>query len=315
MKRSAEVLEEAPGVEVPDAEGPPPPVLAPVPDRGGFRLADAAPWIAALIGGIGGIGALGYLRGRYQHSTVFLPDRYPDGIWEPGEHGLTTEDVWFRAADGVDLHGWWIGHPSARGTLLYCHGSSGSIAQRVGVLRQLAELRMNLFAFDYRGYGRSGGVPSERGLYADARAAYDHLVAERGSAAGEILLFGHSLGGAVAIETARQRPAAGLVVQSSFTDLKEMARAAYPQLPLHWITRNQFRSIEKVAELTLPKLFVHGVEDRTVPLAVGRKLYEAAAPPKELYLVERAGHNDIHLHGGAAYARRLARFRKTCLRS
>ncbi|HUP42075.1 MAG TPA: alpha/beta hydrolase, partial [Thermoanaerobaculia bacterium] len=234
---------------------------------------------------------------------------------EPGEHGLTTEDVWFRAADGVDLHGWWIGHPSAEGTLLYCHGSSGSIAQRVGVLRHLAELRLNLFAFDYRGYGRSGGVPSERGLYADARAAYDHLVAERGSAAGEILLFGHSLGGAVAIETARQRPAAGLVVQSSFTDLKEMARALYPQVPLHWITRNQFRSIEKVAELTLPKLFVHGVEDRTVPLAVGRRLYEAAAPPKELYLVERAGHNDVHLHGGAAYARRLARFRNACLGS
>ncbi|HUP43251.1 MAG TPA: hypothetical protein VM599_08585, partial [Thermoanaerobaculia bacterium] len=124
MKRAAEVLEEAPGVEVPDAEGPPPPV----PDRGGFRLADAAPWIAALIGGIGGIGALGYLRGRYQHGTLFLPDRYPDGVSEPGEHGLTTEDVWFRAADGVDLHGWWIGHPSAEGTLLYCHGSSGSIA-------------------------------------------------------------------------------------------------------------------------------------------------------------------------------------------
>lgn len=281
--------------------------------REGFRLAAAAPWIAALVGGVGGIGALGYLRGRYQHGSVYLPDRYPNGVWEPSDHGLVTEDAWFRTADGVDLHGWWIAHPKATGTLLYCHGSSGSIAHRVGVFRQLGKLKLNVFAFDYRGYGRSSGVPSERGLYADVRAAHDHLVEDREQEPSEILLFGHSLGGAVAIEAARHRPAAGLVVQSSFTDLREMARALYPQLPLHWITRNEFRSVEKVAELTLPKLFVHGTEDGTVPVEVGRRLYEAAAEPKELYLVERAGHNDVHLHGGAAYVRRLNRFRKACL--
>lgn len=281
----------------------------------GFRLAATAPWIAALLGGIGGIGALGYLRGRYQNGTVYLPDRYPNGVWEPDAHGLVTEDLWFRAADGIDLHGWWIAHPKAMGTVLYCHGSSGSIAHRVGVFRLLGKLRVNVLAFDYRGYGRSTGVPSERGLYADVRAAYDHLVGPLGRTAEEILLFGHSLGGAVAIEAARDRPAAGLVVQSSFTDLREMARALYPQLPLYWITRNEFRSIGKVAELDLPKLFIHGTEDGTVPLAVGRRLFEAAAEPKELYLVERAGHNDVHLHGGSAYVRRLNRFRKACLKA
>jgi fermentation-respiration switch protein FrsA (DUF1100 family) len=279
----------------------------------GFRFADAAPWIAALLGGIGGISALGYLRGRYQNGTLYLPDRYPNGVWEPDAHGLVTEDLCFRTADGVDLHGWWIAHPRARGTILYCHGSSGSIAHRVGVFRQLGKLRVNVLAFDYRGYGRSAGVPSERGLYSDVRAAYDHLVGPLGRAAGEVLLFGHSLGGAVAIEAARDRPAAGLVVQSSFTDIRDMARALYPQLPLHWIARNEFRSIGKVAELTLPKLFIHGSEDGTVPLVVGRRLYEAAAEPKELYVVEGAGHNDVHLHGGAAYVRRLKRFRKACL--
>ncbi len=281
--------------------------------REGFRFADAAPWIAALLGGIGGIGALGYLRGRYQDGTLYLPDRYPNGVWEPAAHGLVTEDLWFRTADGVDLHGWWIAHPKAAGTVLYCHGSSGSIAHRVGVFRQLAKLRVNVLAFDYRGYGRSSGVPSERGLYTDARAAYDHLVGPRGRSAEEILLFGHSLGGAVAIDAARDRRVAGLVVQSSFTDLREMARALFPQLPLHWITRNEFRSVGKVAELELPKLFIHGTEDGTVPVEVGRRLYEAAAEPKELYLVERAGHNDVHLHGGSGYVRRLRRFVKTCL--
>lgn len=309
MSEPAEVAETVVPAEEPADEALP---VRP-PARGGFRLVDAAPWLAALVGGVGGIGYLGYLRGRYQHSTTFLPDRYPNGVWDPSEHGLAIEDVWFRSSDGVELHGWWIAHPRAAGTLLYCHGSSGSIAHRVGVFRQLAKLKLNVFAFDYRGYGRSEGVPSERGLYADARAAYDHLVGERRAAAGEIVLFGHSLGGAVAIETAREREAAGLVVQSTFTDLKDMARSLFPQLPLHWVTRNQFRSIEKVAELTLPKLFVHGTEDGTVPLAVGQRLYEAAAEPKDLYLVERAGHNDVHLHGGAAYVRRLNRFRKACL--
>ncbi|HUF78753.1 MAG TPA: alpha/beta hydrolase [Thermoanaerobaculia bacterium] len=300
--------------KVQPVEGPPgeaPPVRPAARDR--FRLPGSASWIAALVGGVGGIGYLGYLRGRYQHSNVFLPDRFPEGVWDPCGQGLATEDVWFRAADGVALHGWWIAHPRPAGTLLYCHGSSGSIAQRIGIFRQLAKLRLNVFAFDYRGYGRSEGVPSERGLYADARAAHDHLVDVRGASGADIVLFGHSLGGAVAIEVARDRAAAGLVVQSTFTDLKDMARAHHPQLPLHWITRNQFRSIEKVAELDLPKLFIHGTDDDTVPLAVGRRLFDSAAPPKELYLVERAGHNDLHVHGGAAYIRRLVRFRKACL--
>lgn len=308
MSSSAETLSPTRSAEAEAAAAPPA-------AKEGFRYADAARWIAALVGGVGGIGALGYLRGRYQHSALYLPESYPDGAWEPGAHELVTEDVWFRAADGMDLHGWWIAHPRASGTVLYCHGSSGSITHRVGIFRQLGRLRMNVFAFDYRGYGRSSGVPSERGLYADARAAHDHLTGALGRAGAEVVLFGHSLGGAVAVELARDRPAAGLVVQSSFTDLKQMARTRYPQLPLHWITRNEFRSVEKVAELTLPKLFVHGTADRTVPLEVGSQLFEAAAEPKELYLVKGADHNDVHLRGGRAYARRLARFCKASLRA
>lgn len=276
------------------------------------RVADAAPWIAALIGGVGGIGALGYLRGRYQHSTLFLPERVPEGYWEPSAHGLGAEDVWFEA-EGVRLHGWWMTHPGADASVLYCHGSSGSIVHRTGDFRRLAELRVNLLAFDYRGYGKSAGNPSERGLYADVRAAYDHLVGPLGAAPETTLLFGHSLGGAVAIDAALDRPAAGLVVESSFTDIRDMARSLYPQLPLHWVARNEFRSIAKVARLTLPKLFVHGAEDETVPLELGRRLYEAAAEPKDFYVVPGAGHNDVQTEGGAAYTRRLERFKRACL--
>lgn len=282
-------------------------------ERKGSRLAGAVPWIAAFLGGVGGLGALGYLRGRYQHNTVFMPDGEPDAGWRP-EDRIASEDVWFDAPDGPRLHGWWMAHPRARGTVLYCHGSSGSMLHRVGVFRTLRSIRLNIFAFDYRGYGESTGVPSERGLFTDVRAAYDHLVGPMGHSPEEIVLFGHSLGGAVAIDGACERPVAGLVVEASFTNLKDMARALYPQLPLHLITRNGFRSIDKVGRLTVPKLFIHGTADETVPPEVGDRLYEAAAEPKERLIVEGAGHNDLYLLGGSAYRRKLGRFFRSSLR-
>jgi fermentation-respiration switch protein FrsA (DUF1100 family) len=262
----------------------------------------------------GGVGALGYLRNRWQRRKLFGPDRQPQAEHDPAALGLVVEEQRFAAADGADLHGWWIPHRRALGTLLYCHGSSGSLAHLVEVLAGLQQLRVNLFAFDYRGYGESTGEPSEAGLFRDARAAWDHLVEGLGVPPAEIILFGHSLGGAVAIDCAVDRPAAGLVVESSFTQVRDMARASYPTLPVHLVARNQFRSIDKVGRLTLPKLFVHGGADERVPPELGRRLYEAAAAPKELYLVAAAGHNDIHRKGGLRYLRRLSRFRGHCLR-
>ena len=261
----------------------------------------------------GGVGALGYLRNRLQRQKLFAPDRHGEDGTDPGAVGLEVEDRWFRAADGVDLHGWWIPRRRARGTVLYCHGSSGSIAHQVEVLAALGGLGANLFAFDYRGYGRSAGAPSEAGLFRDARAAWDHLVGELGVAPGRLLLFGHSLGGAVAIDCALDREAAGLVVESSFTQVRDMARASYPSLPLHLLARNQFRSIHKVGRLDLPKLFIHGDADVRVPPELSRRLYAAAAEPKELYLVRGAGHHDLHRQGGSAYLRRIGRFRDDCL--
>ena len=320
MPAPSEETAKTPPVEVSEAEpkvvgaAPQAPAEAPA---AGTRLSEMAPWIAALLGSVGGIGALGYLRGRYQHNSLFLPDEMPrGGVPDASPDGLATEDVWFESGPpgrAVRLHGWWMEHPKAAGTVLYCHGSSGTIAHRVGVFRQLRQVRVNVFAFDYRGYGQSEGVPSERGLLTDVRAAYDHLVGPLGRSPEEIFLFGHSLGGAVAIDAALDRPAAGLVVQSSFTDLKDMARALYPKVPLHLITRNGFRSIEKVARLTLPKLFILATDDPTVPASVSRRLYEAAAPPKDLFEVKSDGHNDVHLQGGRKYVRRLRKFRDSCL--
>ncbi|MEM1203156.1 MAG: alpha/beta hydrolase [Acidobacteriota bacterium] len=264
----------------------------------------------------GALGAFEIARSRFQNSNMFAPSRYPAGCWDPAEeHGLRVEDIYFDSEDGTRLHGWWIPHRNPRTTLVYCHGNSGSIAERVEIFSHLQRrLRVDLFAFDYRGYGRSDGTPSEKGLFADVRAALDWVVAERGVATGDLLLFGHSLGGAVAIDGALHRPVAGLVVQSSFTQVRDMARHRFPDLPVHLIARNAFRSVEKVQHLKMPKMFIHGTADSTVPFEHGRALFTTASDPKRWFEVEGASHNDLHEHRTDRYFRRLNRFRRDCLR-
>jgi hypothetical protein len=258
-----------------------------------------------------GLGA--WARDRFERRSIFVPDRYPNGIWNPTPYGLRATDVWFESLDGTDLHGWWIPHRRARATLLYCHGNSGSIAHQIGAMRFLRRLRTNLFLFDYRGYGRSGGRPSEAGLYRDVRAAWRQVVEVLGQAPSSVLLFGHSLGGAVAIDCALDHVPAGLIVQSSFTDMRQAARAVFPTLPVHWMARSRFRSLDKVGRLETPKLFVHGAEDGSLPVAMSERLHAAASDPKDLYVVRGAGHNDVYRHGGLAYLRRLGRFIEACV--
>ena len=272
-------------------------------------LASVALPSAALAGGVGA-----YLRNRVQRAQVFVPTLYPHGFWDPGSHGLPVADEWFETEDGVKLHAWWIRSRRPRGTVLYCHGNNGNITHRIGVLEQLWHMRLNVFAFDYRGYGRSEGEPSEEGLYRDVRAALDHLSGNLGQQPDSILLFGHSLGGAVAIDGALNRPVAGLVVQSSFTHIRDMTRALFPRLPLHLVARNQFRSVDKVGRLEMPKLFIHGTDDPTVPHRLGRRLFDAAVEPKEWFEIPRAGHNDVFRTGGMRYLWRLQRFARRVFR-
>ncbi|MEM8998188.1 MAG: alpha/beta fold hydrolase [Acidobacteriota bacterium] len=277
---------------------------------GSALLRFALPSMAAL----GSLGALEYLRYRFQRRHMFEPTRYPEGDWHPERSGLEVVDVDFTSGDGTRLNGWWIeASPTPSRlepmTVVYCHGNSGSIAERVEIYKHLRRLGVNIFAFDYRGYGRSSGEPSEDGVCADARAAIDHANGVLGVPYSRLILFGHSLGGAIAIDTARRRPRiAGLVVQSSFTQNLDMARHFYPDLPVHWITRNGFRSIDKVPELLMPKLFIHGAADKKVPFSQGQALFAAAAEPKAWLPIARADHNDVHQWGGLRYFSRLVRF-------
>ena len=266
-----------------------------------------------VLAAFGTVGALGYARGRLQRGQVFSPSRYPSEDWHPRAEGFPVEDTWFRSAAGLKLHGWWRPHPRSERCLLYCHGNSGSLAERVKVLQHLARLPVSLFAFDYRGYGKSEGRPSEAGLFEDVRAAFRHLVEVHRIPSETVVLFGHSLGGAVAIDGALDLPVAGLVVEASFTDIRSMARVRFPQVPAHWVARNEFRSISKVAEVRMPKLFIHGTRDKTVPFSMGRQLFEAAPEPKEFFAVDRGGHSDLYLRGGEAYRQTLLGFLDRCV--
>ena len=254
----------------------------------------------------------------FEDRFIYFPSKYPEGDWDVGRlqagrgGGVSAkiEDVWMTAADGVRLHGWYCTPPQTSGeesslvpdamTLLWFHGNAGNLTHRYPVIEKLLERGVAVFIIDYRGYGRSEGSPSEEGLYTDARAAWDYLAHERKMPPGNIIIFGDSLGGAVAIDLATKVEPGGLVVQSSFTSIKDMAAQVMPFLPT-FILRTRMDSINKIARVRCPKLFIHSPADEMVPYRLGRQLYDAAAQPKQFYEVQGASHNEIDLIGGRAY--------------
>ena len=225
----------------------------------------------------------------FEQHAVYVPLRVMDR--SPAEVGLVFEDVEFFAEDAVRLHGWWIPHPQARGTIIYCHGNGANIANRVDLCADLHRLGVNVFIFDYRGYGRSKGWPSEQGTYRDARAAFEVVRARYEDAeAPPVIVYGASLGGPIAAQLALDKPVKGLVLEASFPSTVELGRILYPWLPVRWIARYRYDAAAKVEQCRLPKLFASSSEDQLVPFELGRALYDQAAEPKEF--VELRGPHD-----------------------
>ena len=233
---------------------------------------------------------------------IFFPDRSaadpPPGV----ERRIVT------TADELRLDAWYAAAPGATATLVWSHGNGGNITGRADVLTALAARGLNVLAYDYRGYGRSEGRPSEPGVYLDAEAAYDSLRA-RGVPAGRIVAFGESLGGAVAIQLATVRPCAGVAVVSTFTTMRDVARAHYG--PLAFLAGDRFDSRARVGALSVPLLVAHGDRDEVVPFVLGEQLFAAAKEPKRFFRAAGAHHNDVFaaprlLDAIAAFAREVA---------
>jgi len=238
---------------------------------------------------------------------VYHPTPWTERDWGRVS-GLPLEDVWFSAADGTSLFGWYVESSASPAVLLWCHGNAGNIINRLDNLAELYRLGISVFLFDYRGYGRSRGGPSEGGLYQDALGAYAYLLGTRRTRPDRIVLFGRSLGAAVAGEVASQRVAAGLILESAFPSVEALARAHYFGLPVHWLLGARFNLADRLKQISMPTLFVHGDRDTIVPIHLGRQAFEAAREPKSFYLVPGADHNDVYLVGGKPYFQRLKRF-------
>jgi fermentation-respiration switch protein FrsA (DUF1100 family) len=240
-----------------------------------------------------------------EKGIVFFPDPYMVGT--PADLGLEYEDVWFDTADGVRLHGWWVPKAGAP-VLVWFHGNAGNISHRLENLKLLRELvGVQVFIFDYREYGRSQGGISREGTFRDAAAAWRYVTKTRKIAAEEIILFGRSLGTALATDLAIQHPCRGLILESAFTNSSEMAKMLAPFL-FDWRPKVPYDNLGKIVKVTVPVLIIHGTNDEVIPVEMGRRVFTAANSPKDLYIIPGAHHNDTYVVGGQAYFDRLRTF-------
>jgi hypothetical protein len=236
---------------------------------------------------------------------LYFPLRALEG--SPREAGLDFAELRFETSDGERLHGWWI--PSARrpalAHLLFFHGNGGNISHRLGTAKLLVDAGFDLLLFDYRGYGLSTGTPGEEGTYRDARGARGALLARAGVDPARIIYIGESLGGAVAMDLALEHPPLGLVLQSTFTSVRDMARLHYPFVPAFAVP-NAYPTLNRIRRLRSPLLVIHGEHDEIVPVSHGRALFDAANEPKTLRLIRGAGHNNLVDLAGADFAGLIA---------
>lgn len=245
-----------------------------------------------------------------ERRALYYPDKKIE--FTPESDGLKYEDVFFRASDGIGLHGWFIPAKQPFATILYCHGNAGNISHRIDIAKMFNERDMNFFIFDYRGFGKSKGSPSEKGTYLDALAAYDYLVTRKDIDPQRIVIFGKSLGATIAIDLATKVKAGVLISESSFTSTKDMAHAIYPYLPFWLFMSQKYNAYVKIEKVDIPILIIHSQNDEIVPFSQGQKLFAKATSPKEFYIM-RGGHNDAFYIYNQECMQRIVSFLKRYL--
>jgi pimeloyl-ACP methyl ester carboxylesterase len=271
------------------------------------------------------IGATAVVLAIYAFSSTFIWARQAHFIFRPeriiaktpAEYQLPFEDVYIKVNDGNGknerIHAWWIpaGYPRER-YLLYLHGSALNIGANITHARRFHQMGFSVLLVSYRGYGKSDGTfPTEAQVYSDAQAAWTYLVEHKGIDPAAVFIYGHSLGGAVAIQLALNNPAAGgLIVEATFTSIADMARRIpkYRIFPIELIVHQRFDSLKKVSRLQVPVLYIHGTNDKFVPHAMSRELYKRTASSKQLKLIDGGGHNNSAAVGGAEYLQAVRNF-------
>lgn len=241
----------------------------------------------------------------FQANFVYYPHKNLD--LTPAIVGLEYEDVYITTRDGTRLHGWFLPRSNARGTLLFLHGNAGNISHRTESLRLFHDLGLAVFIIDYRGYGRSEGKPGENGTYLDAEAAWKYLTGEKSVPAGKIIVFGRSLGGAVAAWLSTQYTPAALILESTFSSSVDMGKHIYPFLPMKFITRIKYPTINRMQDIHCPVLVIHSSEDDIVPYEQGRKIFMAANEPRE-FLAIHGDHNQGFMDSNSIYINGLKKF-------
>jgi pimeloyl-ACP methyl ester carboxylesterase len=261
------------------------------------RVKKARPWLVPTVGLL----VIAVMLYRFEHSQVYHPTR--DAEYTPEDVGRPAEEVWLTAADGPRLHAWFFaadkGSARARFALLFCHGNGGNLTSRPGYYRAILETGVNLLTFDYRGYGRSDGEPSEHGTYADAQAAYQWL-RTRGFAPEQILVWGESLGGGIASHVAATLPVGGLALQSTFTSIPDIGAELFPWLPVRLLSRISYNTHSRLPHITCPVVILHSRTDSTIRFSHGERNF-AAARERKAFIELEGEHNDALLANRAAY--------------
>jgi fermentation-respiration switch protein FrsA (DUF1100 family) len=244
----------------------------------------------------------------FERANLYFPMRRIEAT--PGDIGLAYEDVSLKTSDGVSIHGWFIPAPGSKKGILFFHGNAGNISHRLDTIRIFHELGLNTLIIDYRGYGRSEGRPGEKGIYLDAEAAYRYMSSRPGIDPASLIAFGRSLGGAVAVELSTRKPLAAVIVESTFSSTAAIGKELLPYLPVRLLVTQRYDSLSKVGKITIPKLFIHSLDDEMIPFSHGERLFAAAAEPKTLHVM-RGSHNDAFLLPGSHYIENVRSFVET----
>ncbi len=241
----------------------------------------------------------------FQSRLIYFPGRKV--IMTPDRIGLSYENVYFKTEDGVNLNGWFVPAKNAKGVILFCHGNGGNISDRLSTLQLFSRLGLSTFIFDYRGYGHSEGKITEKGTYLDAEAAWSYLIKEKKTSSNEIIIFGRSLGSAIAVWLAQEHIPKVLIVESAFASIQDMAAELYPYFPTKFLVRFDYKTIDYIRRVKCPVLVIHSPEDEIIPFSHGRKLFAAANGPKE-FIEIKGNHNDGFIISAKLYENGLNSF-------